>query len=62
MCRDGRSGTLRTMSEGDVVTVRGLRKSYGGRSVVDGVDLDIQADEHPQYRGVAQAGEVAACP
>ena len=31
----------RGMSESEVVTVRGLRKSYGGRTVVDGLDLDV---------------------
>lgn len=29
------------MSQGDVVTVRGLRKVYGGRVVVDDLDLDV---------------------
>ena len=29
------------MSESDVVTVRGLRKRYGDRVVVDGLDLDV---------------------
>ena len=57
MCRDGRSGTLRTMSECDVVTVRGLRKSYGGRSVVDGVGLDIQAGEVVGLIGAHGAGK-----
>lgn len=33
------------MSESDVVTVRGLRKSYGGRVVVDDIDLDVSAGE-----------------
>lgn len=45
------------MSEGDVVTVRGLRKSYGGRSVVDGVDLDIQAGEVVGLIGANGAGK-----
>ena len=29
------------MAEADVVTVRGLRKAYAGRVVVDGLDLDV---------------------
>jgi len=31
------------MSESRVVTVRGLRKRYGDRTVVDGLDLDVAA-------------------
>jgi ABC-2 type transport system ATP-binding protein len=34
---------MNRMSDSDVVTVRGLRKQYGGRMVVDGVDLDVPA-------------------
>ena len=33
------------MSERDVVTVRGLRKVYGTRVVVDGLDLAVRAGE-----------------
>jgi DNA-binding NarL/FixJ family response regulator len=33
------------MSKPQVVTVRGLRKSYGTRVVVDGLDLDVPAGE-----------------
>lgn len=33
------------MNEPDVVTVRGLRKSYGARVVVDGLDLTVPAGE-----------------
>jgi ABC-type multidrug transport system ATPase subunit len=33
------------MSETHVVTVRGLRKRYGDRTVVDGVDLDAAPGE-----------------
>jgi len=33
------------MNERNVVTVRGLRKSYGKRVVVDGVDLTVAAGE-----------------
>ena len=31
------------MSEPDVVMVRGLRKRYGARTVVDDIDLDVRA-------------------
>src|SRR5260370_28109483 len=33
------------MSESNLVTVRGLRKRYGDRTVVDGLDLDVAASE-----------------
>ena len=41
MC--GRSGaaSINGMSDSDVVTVRGLRKRYGDRVVVDDLDLDV---------------------
>jgi ABC-2 type transport system ATP-binding protein len=34
---------MNRMSESDVVTVRGLRKQYGDRVVVDNLDLDVPA-------------------
>src|SRR5713101_2025408 len=37
----------RGMSEPQVVTVRGLRKSYGAAVVVDGLDLDVPAGAVP---------------
>ena len=35
----------RGMNKPQVVTVRGLRKAYGDRMVVDGLDLDVPAGE-----------------
>ena len=48
---------LRTMSERDVVTVRGLRKAYGPRVVVDGLDLDVHAGEIVGLIGANGAGK-----
>ncbi len=45
------------MSESDVVTVRGLRKSYAGRVVVDGLDLDARAGEIVGLIGANGAGK-----
>jgi ABC-2 type transport system ATP-binding protein len=45
------------MSEPDVVTVRGLRKSYGGRVVVDDVDLDVRPAEIVGLIGANGAGK-----
>jgi ABC-2 type transport system ATP-binding protein len=45
------------MSELNVVTVRGLRKSYGGRTVVDGLDLDVRAGEVVGLIGANGAGK-----
>jgi ABC-2 type transport system ATP-binding protein len=55
----GRSGvaTIEDMSERDVVTVRGLRKTYGTRSVVDGLDLDVPAGEIVGLVGANGAGK-----
>jgi ABC-2 type transport system ATP-binding protein len=41
----------------DVVTVRGLRKAYGGRVVVDGLDLDVPAGEIVGLIGANGAGK-----
>jgi ABC-2 type transport system ATP-binding protein len=45
------------MSEPDVVSVRGLRKSYGARVVVDGLDLDVPAGEIVGLIGANGAGK-----
>ena len=45
------------MSERDVVTVRGLRKAYGTRVVVDGLDLDVPAGEIVGLIGANGAGK-----
>jgi ABC-2 type transport system ATP-binding protein len=41
----------------EVVTIRDLRKSYGGRVVVDGIDLDIRAGEVVGLIGANGAGK-----
>ena len=41
----------------DVVTVRGLRKAYGGRVVVDDLDLDVHAGEIVGLIGANGAGK-----
>jgi ABC-2 type transport system ATP-binding protein len=45
------------MNETDVVTVRGLRKSYCSRDVVDDVDLDVRAGEIVGLVGANGAGK-----
>ena len=45
------------MNEIDVVTVRGLRKSYGDRVVVHGLDLDVRAGEVVGLIGANGAGK-----
>jgi ABC-2 type transport system ATP-binding protein len=45
---------------GDVVTVRGLTKSYGGRVVVDRLDLDIADGEVVGLIGANGAGKTTA--
>src|SRR6266699_512303 len=57
MCVAVRSRTLKVMSEQDVVTVRGLRKSYRGRAVVDGLDLAVREGEVVGLLGANGAGK-----
>jgi ABC-2 type transport system ATP-binding protein len=45
------------MSEIDVVTVLGLRKTYGARVVVDGLDFDVRAGEIVGLVGANGAGK-----
>ena len=45
------------MSEQNVVTVRGLRKAYGKRIVVDDLDLDVRAGEIVGLAGANGAGK-----
>ena len=57
MWRRHRTVMLGGMSEPDVVTVRGLRKSYGPRVVVDSLDLDVHPGEIVGLIGANGAGK-----
>jgi ABC-2 type transport system ATP-binding protein len=48
---------MTSMNTTDVVTVRGLRKRYGDRIVVDGIDLDVHAGEIVGLIGANGAGK-----
>lgn len=48
---------MTTSFESDAVTVRGLRKSYGGRVVVDDLDLDVPAGQIVGLIGANGAGK-----
>ena len=48
---------MTAMNAEDVVTVRGLRKSYGARVVIDGMDLDVRAGEVVGLIGANGAGK-----
>src|SRR5262249_26319840 len=54
-----RSGaaTMEDMAKTDVVTVRGLRKTYGNLVVVDRLDLDVPAGEIVGLAGTDGAGK-----
>jgi len=54
------AGTIDGMKENDAVTVRGLRKSYDGRVVVDGLDLDVGSGEVVGLIGANGAGKTTA--
>src|SRR5690349_17120265 len=57
MCRGRPSRSMVHMTETAVVTVRGLRKAYGGRVVVDGLDLDVLPGEVVGLIGANGAGK-----
>jgi ABC-2 type transport system ATP-binding protein len=52
-----RVATIKHMTERDVVTVRGMRKAYGTRIVVDSLDLDVRAGEVVGLLGANGAGK-----
>jgi len=57
MCWPRGKTSIGGMRNTDVVTVRGLRKAYGDRVVVDGLDLDVPAGEIVGLIGANGAGK-----
>ena len=57
MCGGHPPGSIAAMRNTDVVTVRGLRKAYGNRVVVDDLDLDVPAGEIVGLIGANGAGK-----
>jgi ABC-2 type transport system ATP-binding protein len=57
MCLRRWAGSIDVMANTDVVTVRGLRKAYQNRVVVDGLDLDVPAGEIVGLIGANGAGK-----
>src|SRR5262249_47810123 len=51
------ASSIENMSDRGVVTVRGLRKTYGKRVVVDGVDLTVHPGEIVGLVGANGAGK-----
>src|ERR1700722_10677316 len=57
MCGGGPPGSIADMRNTDVVTVRGLRKAYGDRVVVDDLDLDVPLGQIVGLIGANGAGK-----
>ena len=57
MCRRIKFRQNRGMTDSDVVAVRGLRKAYKGRVVVDGLDLTVRTGEILGLTGANGAGK-----
>jgi ABC-2 type transport system ATP-binding protein len=57
MCQVIARSHNRGMTDSDVVTIRGLRKAYRGRTVVDGLDLTVRAGSILGLTGANGAGK-----